>query len=83
MKQAHHFVYIIKNPDGIYYKGYSTNVVRRLAEHNSSEGKYTSLKGPWKLVYQKELDNKRDALIEERRLKRLNHKSIEKLINKN
>jgi len=44
-------VYIICNPQKIYYKGFTSDVLRRLEEHNSSIGKYTSEKGPWTLVY--------------------------------
>jgi len=35
-------VYIICNPQKIYYKGFTSDVLRRLEEHNSSIGKYTS-----------------------------------------
>ena len=44
-------VYIICNPQKIYYKGFTSDVLRRLEEHNSSIGKYTSEKGPWTLVF--------------------------------
>jgi predicted GIY-YIG superfamily endonuclease len=37
-------VYIICNPQNIYYKGFTSDVLRRLEEHNSSIGKYTSEK---------------------------------------
>ena len=37
-------VYIICNPQNINYKGFTTNVSRRLEEHNASVGKYTSEK---------------------------------------
>jgi hypothetical protein len=32
----------------------------------------------WKLVYLKEMSNKCDAIIEEKRIKKLNEKSFEK-----
>ena len=35
-------VYIICNSQNIYYKGFKSDVLRRLEEHNSSIGKYTS-----------------------------------------
>ena len=44
-------VYIICNSQNIYYKGFKSDVLRRLEEHNSSIGKYTSKKGPWTLVF--------------------------------
>ena len=44
-------VYIICNSQKVYYKGFTSDVLRRLEEHNSSIGKYTSEKGPWTLVF--------------------------------
>ena len=73
-------VYIICNPQKIYYKGFTSDVLRRLEEHNSSVGKYTSEKGPWKLVFQYSFSSKSDALKYERMLKRQNHKYLDWLI---
>ena len=75
-----YWVYILKNQEGIYYKGYTTNIEKRLEEHNTGLSRYTSNKGPWSIVYSKTFEDKKDALIEEKRIKRLNVKSIEKLI---
>ena len=44
-------VYIICNSQKVYYKGFTSDVLRRLEEYNSSIGKYTSQKGPWTLVF--------------------------------
>ena len=75
-----YWVYILKNQEGIYYKGYTTDLDKRLIEHNSDLSRYTSNKGPWLIVYSKIFENKKEALIEEKRIKRLNVKSIENLI---
>jgi putative endonuclease len=75
-----YWVYILKNHEGIYYKGYTTDLDKRLIEHNSDLSRYTSNKGPWLIVYSKIFENKKEALIEEKRIKRLNVKSIENLI---
>ena len=76
-----YFVYILFSERcDLYYKGYTENYDRRLWEHNSDIGRYSNSKGPWVIVYLKECPTKRDALIEERRLKRLNRRSLEKLI---
>ena len=76
-----YYVYIIYNPlKDIYYKGYTQNLGRRLNEHNEGCSRYTSSRGPWTLLYQKMYETKREALFEERRLKKLNHESIQKLI---
>ena len=37
-------VYIICNSQKVYYKGFTSDVLRRLEEYNSSIGKYTSQK---------------------------------------
>lgn len=73
-------VYIICNPQKIYYKGFTSDVLRRLDEHNSSLGKYTSEKGPWILVFQHSFISKSEALKYERMLKRQNHKYLDWLI---
>jgi putative endonuclease len=73
-------VYIICNPQKIYYKGFTSDVLRRLEEHNSSIGKYTSEKGPWTLVFKHSFISKSDALKYERMLKRQNHKYLDWLI---
>ena len=76
-----YYVYILYSEKlNIFYKGFSTDVEKRLAYHLNSDFKYTSQTRDWKIVYVKEFENKRDALIEEKRLKKLNRKSIEKLI---
>ena len=73
-------VYIICNPQKVYYKGFTSDVLRRLEEHNSSVGKYTSEKGPWTLVFKHSFISKSDALKYERMLKRQNHKYLDWLI---
>ena len=63
-----YYVYVICKSDGGIYIGYSNNVERRLAEHNSGENKST--KGhPWKLVYYEAYFSRKDAMRRERMLK--------------
>jgi putative endonuclease len=76
-------VYIISNPEGIFYNGVSSNVLHRLWEHNNNKSRFTSGKGPWEIVYQAEFAKLSDALIEEKRIKRLNKDSLQRLIDKN
>jgi putative endonuclease len=73
-------VYIISNSDNIYYKGYTSDISRRLEQHNSPLGKYTSERGPWALVFKLSFDNKSDALKFEKMLKRQNHNYLDWLI---
>ena len=76
-----HFVYIIYSDEfDLYYKGYSLNPDQRLIQHNNQESRYTAGKGLWRLVYKKAFLTKREALAEERRIKRLNRTAILKLI---
>jgi putative endonuclease len=51
-----------------------------LAYLNNNQSKYTANKGPWKLVYTAAFETKKEALIVEKRIKKLNRKSIEALI---
>ncbi|GAA4152653.1 hypothetical protein GCM10022217_07600 [Chryseobacterium ginsenosidimutans] len=76
-----YYVYILYSPSrDIYYKGFSEDVEKRLAYHINSKGKYTSGTEDWKIVYVQSFESKTLALIEEKRLKKLNRVSIEKLI---
>ncbi|HEY5392867.1 MAG TPA: GIY-YIG nuclease family protein [Hanamia sp.] len=81
-----HYVYILQSEkDQSYYKGYTTDFVRRLDQHNNGESEYTSHKIPWKLVHAEELPTKRAALIREKNLKKATRERIEAIIlsNKN
>ena len=79
-----YFVYIIRSDkDQTFYIGYTTDISRRLEEHNQGKSNYTSHKIPWKLVYLETFYSKSDALKREKFLK--NQKNIqfyEKLINR-
>jgi putative endonuclease len=75
------FLYILQSQkDGDDYKGMTQDNEKRLLEHNTGQSTFTSTKTPWQLVYQKEMPNKRVAIIEKKRLKKLNRKSLEKLL---
>jgi putative endonuclease len=76
-----HFVYIIYSASlDLYYKGYSLDPEQRVIQHNNNESRYTCNKGPWILVYTRGFENKREALVEEKRIKRLNRDGIRRLI---
>ncbi|MFW5706979.1 MAG: GIY-YIG nuclease family protein [Bacteroidota bacterium] len=77
------FVYIIQSQTkGILYKGCTSNVEKRLYEHTNDLGRFTKGKGPWKIVFLKEFDSKREALIYERMIKRANSDYLKNLIEK-
>ncbi|MCW1948927.1 MAG: GIY-YIG nuclease family protein [Candidatus Shapirobacteria bacterium] len=74
-----YFVYILECCDSTFYTGITTNLERRVKEHNTSKigAKYTKVRRPVKLIYSKEFSNRSEASIEESRIKKLSR--IEKI----
>ena len=78
------YVYILRNEtDNELYKGFTTNPIERLSEHNQFGTRFTATKSNWSYLFIKKFPSKRDALIFEKRIKKWNNKSIYKLINSN
>ncbi len=76
-----YFVYIIKSTlDGTYYKGFSEDPYKRIAQHNAGESQYTTSKAPWELICLLGFDSKTAALIKEKKLKKYSTASLEALI---
>ncbi|SEV94803.1 putative endonuclease [Kaistella antarctica] len=76
-----YYVYILYSESlDVYYKGFSTDVEKRLEYHLNSQHKFTSKTKDWVIVNVQEFEEKQEALQEENRLKKLNRKSIGKLI---
>ena len=76
-----YFVYILLSEQlNMFYKGFSTDVAERFISHLEGKNNFTSKATDWKIVYSKEFQTKKEALIEEKRLKKLNRISIEKII---
>ncbi len=75
-------VYILKCADRTFYTGITTDVNRRVKEHNSSMlgAKYTQARRPVKLVYSRRLKNKAAAAKEEWRIKKMSRTEKRKLI---
>ena len=74
-------VYILHSEkSGVFYKGYTSNLEKRLWQHNNGLGRFTKDKGPWELVFSKEFEFKKEALIFERKIKRLGSEALERLI---
>lgn len=73
------YVYILKCADDTLYTGITTDVNRRLNEHNKGTGaKYTKTRLPVVLVAVSEASNRSEASKEEYRIKQLTRK--EKLL---
>jgi len=67
------FVYILECVDKSFYTGITTDLERRIKEHNSlkSDTKYTRTRQPVKLIYSKKFKNRSTASKEEYRIKSL------------
>ncbi len=79
-------LYLVRCRDGSLYTGITTDVARRLAEHqgNGDTGaKYLRGRGPLVLVFQKKLGGRSLALGVESRIKKLSKARKEDLIRDN
>ena len=66
------FVYIVQCRDDSLYTGITTNVERRMQQHNEGTGaKYTRSRRPVELVYWEEVSSHSDALKREYAIKHL------------
>lgn len=76
-----HFVYILRCADGSLYTGWTTELERRLEQHNSGIGaKYTRGRIPVEMVYSEEVAGKSEALKRECQIKKYSKLKKEKLI---
>ena len=76
--------YIILCSDNTLYTGISTDIDRRILEHNSSSlwAKYTRSRRPVELMRSQSFETKSEASSQEYRIKKLSKKEKLKLINK-
>ena len=67
-------MYVVKCHDNTLYAGVTTDLDRRINEHNSSTkgAKYTMTRRPVRLVYSAEHLNRSKACIAESKFKKLN-----------
>lgn len=67
-----YFAYLVRCADGTLYGGYTTDLQKRLAAHNSGKGaKYTRSRLPVELVYWEEYPTREAAMSREWQLKHL------------
>ena len=61
--ESSYYVYMVECSDGTYYTGITTDIERRVVEHNTSEkgAKYTRARRPVKLVYSEEYPDRSSA----------------------
>jgi putative endonuclease len=62
-----YFVYMLECADGSYYTGITTDMTRRLREHNKSRrgAAYTRSRRPVRLIYSEEVKDRPKALKRE------------------
>lgn len=77
------YVYIIRCKDDSLYTGWTNNIDKRFKAHVEGKGaKYTRGRGPLKLVYCEEFEDKKIAMKREYEIKKLSREEKLKLINK-
>ena len=65
-----YWVYVLEASDSGWYIGFTSNLKRRITEHNSGKGaRTTKRKDDWKVIYCEGYTNKADAMGRERFLK--------------
>lgn len=66
-----HYVYILRCADKTLYTGYTTDLERRVKEHNQGKGaKYTRGRSPVELVYSEEYKTRSKAQTREYEIKK-------------
>jgi putative endonuclease len=79
-----HYVYVLLCADDTLYTGYTTDVERRVAEHDSGEGaKYTRGRTPVELVHVETFDSRSAAMSREYEIKQQSRAAKESLVEYN
>lgn len=77
---VHWFVYILRCGDGSFYTGATTDVARRLIQHNAGKGgNYTRSHRPVALAYKETVPSQSAALRREAEIKSLTRSQKERL----
>ncbi len=75
------YVYIVRCADGSFYTGWTTDVARRVAQHNAGRGaRYTHMHRPVVLVYQEAQPDRAAAMRREWAIKKLDREHKERLV---
>jgi len=76
-----HWVYVLECSDGSFYTGYTTDVERRVAEHDAGEGaKYTRGRTPVELVHSERFETRSAAMSREYEIKQFGRTEKERLV---
>lgn len=80
---ANWYAYFVRCADGSLYGGITTDLTRRIKEHNHSNSlgaKYTRVRRPVSLAYAEHCDDRSAASKREYHLKKLSKKAKEQLV---
>ena len=81
MGQDKNYTYLLECADGTLYCGWTNDLEKRIAAHNSGKGaKYTKSRLPVKLVYYETFDTPNEAMSRECSVKKLTRNEKLKLI---
>lgn len=81
MEATTYYVYVLQNPQGRLYIGFTTDLEKRVRQHQDGEAGWTRNRGPWELVQYETFIERGDAVRRERNLKRgRTNKELRKLI---
>ena len=79
---SRYFVYMLRCADGTMYTGITTDIVRRVREHNSTKSgaRYTQTRRPVSCVYAEQAHDRSSALKREYAIKRLSRQAKLQLV---
>jgi putative endonuclease len=76
-----YYCYLLRCADGTFYTGITTDLARRLGEHNEGHGcRYTACRRPVRLVWMEQHPNRSSAQRREAEIKRWSRSKKETLI---
>jgi len=82
MKAETHYIYVLRCADGTFYCGYTTDVTRRLQEHNGASNtagaKYTRGRRPVQVIHQESFATRSEAQKREVVIKKMTRQEKEK-----
>jgi putative endonuclease len=82
MKASSHYIYVLRCADETFYCGYTTDVERRVTEHNGkgklAGARYTRGRRPVQLVHQESFSTRSEAQKREAAIKKMSRKEKER-----
>ncbi|EMA14749.1 GIY-YIG nuclease family protein [Haloarcula marismortui] len=74
-------MYVLRCSDNTFYTGYTTDVERRVREHDAGDGaKYTRGRTPVELIHVESFDSQSDAMSREYEIKQYSRAEKERLV---